>query len=81
MTFVIKDNFDSSGFLRDDYIFDLEGYNYILGRNTILTQGSLVKYQFDKLSFILGNFQKHPDLMEILYYMNSDKQLPLHIAV
>ena len=43
MTFVIKDNFEKSGFLRDDYLFDAEGYDYILGRNTCLTQGSLVK--------------------------------------
>ena len=42
MTFVIKDNFDKVGFNMDDYLFDPEGYDWILGKNTIFTQGTLV---------------------------------------
>ena len=56
MTFVIKDNFDKCGYIMEDYLFDLEGYNFILNNNTILTEESLVKENFDKLNFILKNF-------------------------
>jgi hypothetical protein len=43
MTFVIKDNFDRNSFTMADYLFDLEGYDYVLNRNTIFTEGNLVK--------------------------------------
>jgi hypothetical protein len=43
MTFVIKDNFDRNSFTMKDYLFDLEGYDYILNQNTIFTEGNLVK--------------------------------------
>jgi hypothetical protein len=36
MTFVIKSNFDT-GYLQEDYVFDLEGYDFILDRETIFT--------------------------------------------
>jgi hypothetical protein len=42
MTFVIKDNFDKCGYIMDDYLFDIEGYNYILNKNTIFAEGTLV---------------------------------------
>ena len=53
MTFVIKDNFKNMGYVLDDYIFDVEGYDYVLYRETIFSQGNLVKKEFEKLSFIL----------------------------
>jgi hypothetical protein len=37
MTFVIKDNFDHLGFVVDDFVFDVEGYDYVLNKNTIFT--------------------------------------------
>ena len=43
MTFVIKDNFDKSGFVRNDYLFDVEGYDYILKKKNIFFEGDLVK--------------------------------------
>jgi len=43
MTFVIKENFDKNSFAMTDYLFDLEGYDYILNRNSIFTEGNLVK--------------------------------------
>ena len=42
MTFVIKDNFDKLGFVVDDFVFDIEGYDYILNRNNLFTEGILV---------------------------------------
>ena len=42
MTFVIKDNFDRIGFYANDFLFDVEGYDYILNRNTMFTEGTLV---------------------------------------
>ena len=39
MTFIIKMNFDKGGYLQQDYLFDVEGYNYILNRNNVLTEG------------------------------------------
>ena len=56
MTFVIKDNFDKCGYIMEDYLFDIEGYNYILNQNTIFVEGTLVTQNFDKLNFILKNF-------------------------
>ena len=42
MTFVIKDNFDKKGFVLNDFLFDIEGYDYILNRETMFTEGTLV---------------------------------------
>ena len=42
MTFVIKENFDKHGYVVDDYVFDPEGYDYILQRNSIFMEGNLV---------------------------------------
>jgi hypothetical protein len=36
MTFVVKDLFDE-GYLRSDFLFDLEGYDFIYNRETIFT--------------------------------------------
>ena len=43
MTFVIKDNFDKSGHIMDDYLFDQEGYDYILKKKNIFFEGDLVR--------------------------------------
>ena len=57
MTFVIKANFDT-GYLQEDYVFDLEGYDFLLNRETIFTSDpSLVESNFDYLNYILSNFE------------------------
>jgi hypothetical protein len=82
MSFVIKDNFDNHGYITEDYLFDLEGYDFILNNETILTEESLVQENYEKLNFILKNFQQIDlKLMGLLYYQNSQKQLPLHISI
>ena len=40
MTFVIKDNFEHNGTFLDDYLFDPEGYDFILNKNTFFTDGN-----------------------------------------
>lgn len=53
MTFVIKENFDE-GYLRSDFLFDLEGYNFVYNRQTIFTSDTnLVQLNYEKLNFIL----------------------------
>lgn len=32
MTFVIKENFDHKGYVMQDFIFDIEGYDFVLDR-------------------------------------------------
>lgn len=82
MTFVIKENFDE-GYLRDDFLFDIEGYDYIYNRQTIFTTDrNLITHNFDKLHYILENYQeKDPVLLEILHYVNEDDKIPLQIAI
>jgi len=71
MTFVIKENFDKQGYIMEDYLFDIEGYDYVLHKNTMFTQnkGFLVTRDFEKLSFILKSYEKlDPNLLESLHY-------------
>ena len=69
MTFVIKEQVESIGFNNEDYLFDIEGYNYIFERNSIFTIGDLIKQNYEKLSYILKNFIKIDSiLLESLNY-------------
>ena len=69
MTFVIKSNFDEAGFHLDDYHFDLEGYDYVINRNNIFTQGTMIQHDFNKTRFILQNYEKlDVNLLETLNY-------------
>ena len=63
MTFVIKDNFDQGGYVSNDFLFDCEGYDFVLGKNTLFTEGNLVIQDYDKLNFILKNYQKQDPVM------------------
>ena len=82
MTFVIKKNFDKGGYINDDFLFDPEGYDYVLKRNTTFTEGNLVTQDYDKLNFILQRFEElDPVLLEQLFYENEREETPLHIAV
>jgi hypothetical protein len=56
MTFVIKENFDKNSFAMEDFLFDIEGYDYVLNRNTLFTEGNLVKQDYEKLNFILKHY-------------------------
>lgn len=42
MTFVIQENFQNKGYIQDDYLFDIEGYDFILNKKTNLFSGDLV---------------------------------------
>lgn len=82
MTFVIKENFEKNSFAMEDFLFDVEGYDYVLNRNTIFTEGSLVKQDYEKLNFILMHYNRlDPTLLESLHYMTKEKQIPLHLAL
>ena len=64
------------GHLQEDYYFDIEGTDFILERSSIFTTGDLVKNQYEKLSFILKNYQQiDPHLLESLHYQKPNLQL------
>ena len=69
MTFVIKENFDEQ-YLRDDFLFDIEGYNFIYNRETLFTSDEkLIQYNYDKLSYIFKHYAElDPILFESLHY-------------
>ena len=82
MTFVIKDNFDKCGYVMDNFLFDVEGYDFVLYKNTIFTEGNLVTQQFEKLNFILKSYYElDPALLEQLHYPNRKGETPLHLAL
>lgn len=82
MTFVIKENFEAMGYVLDDFVFDIEGYDYILNGNNLFTEGDLVKNQYEKMQYILNSYKEvDPALLESLHFVNSDGKLPLHIAI
>jgi hypothetical protein len=63
-------------------MFDVEGYDYILNKNTIFTQGTLCTHQYEKLHFILKNYKElNPILLELLHYKSGGGELPLHKAL
>ena len=83
MTFVIKEIFDKHGYVMDNYLFDLEGYDFILDKETLFTKDeTLVTQDFEKLQFILKNYESiDHNLIESLHFMNCENRLPLHISV
>lgn len=69
MSFVIKDNFDKSGFVNEDFLFDIEGYDFIINKKNIFFEGDLVKLHYDKMKFILQNYEQiDPRLLETLHF-------------
>jgi hypothetical protein len=57
MTFVIKENFDE-GYINKDFLFDLEGYDFIYDRETMFTSdNNLVTLNYEKLLFILQHYE------------------------
>lgn len=78
LTFVIKDLFDD-GYIRSDFLFDLEGYDFIYDRETIFTSDNeLVTLDYEKLLYILTNYENtDPVLLETLHYSNKENEIPL----
>ena len=72
MTFVIKEHFDKSGYVMTNYLFDVEGYDFILDKESLFTKDeTLVTQDFEKLRFILENYQEiDPVYLESLHFMN-----------
>ena len=69
MTFIIKDNIEQLGFTNEDFLFDIEGYNYIIERNSVFTRGSLITKNYEKLHYILKHYAEiDPVLLESLSY-------------
>lgn len=82
MTFVIKENFENIGYVNKDFDFDIEGYDYILNKNNIFTEGDLVRKQYEKLQFILKKYEElDPTLLESLHFKNSQGKMSLHLAL
>ena len=55
-------------------MFDIEGYDFILNKNTLFTEGNLVKHDFEKLKFILEKYlDLDPVLLESLHYQGMVK--------
>lgn len=76
MTFVqIEQLAEEEGFENEDYLFDLEKYNYIIGGRTALHDPETID-DYEKLSFILKNFEAiDPRLLEqIQYYYDEEKK-------
>lgn len=67
MTFIIKENFEKNGHQLNDFVFDLEGNDFLFNKNTIFTEGNLVKTQYDKCQFIFKNYlAEDPNLLDLL---------------
>jgi ankyrin repeat protein len=84
MTFVIKDNFERNTNAMEQYHFDIEGYDFVLNRQTIFTDdnGSLLQQDFQKMNFIMKNYVKYDaDYLESLHYKNDKNKIPIHYAL
>lgn len=67
MTFVIKKKFDDAevDYTSDNFLFDLEQYNYLIGGRTALTETQSATADHDRLQYILQNFKDiDPVLLE-----------------
>ena len=82
MTFVIKENFDS-GYIKNDFLFDLEGYDFIYDRESMFTSDhNLVTLNYEKLLYILQHYESQdPILLEMLHYVNKSGDMPLQISL
>lgn len=65
-------------------MFDQEGYDYLINKRNAYFEnnGALVTQEFDKLKFILKNYERiDPVLLETLHYKNERDEIPLHLAL
>ena len=72
MTFVIKKKLDEDNdYLKEDFLFDKEQYNYLIAKRTAFTDTLSNVADHDKLLHILKNFQDlDPIMLEQLQYYN-----------
>jgi hypothetical protein len=70
MTFVIRDSSQiRDSYLDENYLFDVEQYNFIINRKTCFNCDDLVQKNFEKLSYILSKLEEiDPDLLDQLNY-------------
>ena len=77
MTFVIKKKFDDQevDYTSDDFLFDLEQYNYLIGGRTALSETKLATADHDRLLYILQNFKEiDPVLLEQIQYYHIERK-------
>lgn len=52
-----------------DNLFDIEGYNYIMNKQSCFLDGEIANKKYNYLSYILRNFQRvDAGLLELLHY-------------
>jgi hypothetical protein len=84
MTFAIQEVFEEINLSSESYLFDIEGFNWVLNRNTYFTNndGLVMQQDFKKTDFMLKSFENvDPDLLEIIHYIDSDQKMPIHYAL
>lgn len=77
MTFAIQEVFEEINLSSESYLFDIEGFNWVLNRNTYFTNndGLVMQQDFKKTDFMLKSFENvDPDLLEIIHYIDSDQK-------
>lgn len=76
MTFVIKKKFDDEevDYTNEEFLFDLEQYNYLIQGRTALTETKLATADHDRLQYILQNFKEiDPVLLEQIQYYHIER--------
>jgi len=79
MTLVIRGKMQEDedvNFDDENYLFDVEQYNFIINRKTCFTCDDFVADDYEKLQFVLGNLETlDPFLLEQLhyYYLERDQ--------
>lgn len=93
MTFVIKSQIhgENDHYIQDDYLFDVEQYNYLYNGKTCFTDDDETATDHEQLAYILKKFEETDKiLLEQIQYYNvevdeedSEKRIvtPLHIAL
>ena len=72
MTFVIKDQIEKNGVNKEDYLFDLEPYNYIFNKSSSFLDDRNITNNANLLEYVLSHMaNRHVDYLEILYYSHS----------
>lgn len=75
MTFVIKKRFDDDevDYTNEDFVFDLEQYNYLIACRTALTETKMATADHDRLQYILQKFKEiDPVLLEQIQYYHIE---------
>lgn len=77
MTLVIRGKMQEDedvNFDDENYLFDVEQYNFIINRKTCFTCDDFVADDYEKLQFVLGNLETlDPFLLEQLHYFYLER--------